>query len=66
LDVDLRLRVAHAAVEPTDLSSKRPEKRVDDKAAQERVRVLLEDHGGEHGAELWRLIELFEPRKSAA
>jgi len=31
-----------------------------DEAAKERVRVVLEDHGAEHSAELWRLVALLE------
>lgn len=31
-----------------------------DEAAKERVRVVLEGHGAEHSAELWRLVALLE------
>ena len=33
----------------------------DDSEAKERVKVVLEDDSREHGAELWRLVALFEP-----
>jgi hypothetical protein len=33
----------------------------DDREAKERVKAVLGDDSGEHGAELWRLVALLEP-----